>query len=148
MAKKKKSSYVKKGNYEVGYKKPSKAHQIKKGEVRNPHGANASKEKRELRKITTQSIAESIKIVLASTPAEVQEMIDDPNTTTGEMIVLRAALQAANDGAFTRYNEILERAIGKVPTKVDVTSDGKSIQEKVADKQAVKQALKEIEEEV
>lgn len=137
-----------KRDYVVGKGKPPKHTQIKKGEVRNPKGINISPEKRALKELTVASLAEAIKKTMTCTEEEVTALLNDPSTTVGHKVILRAALQAAENGEFGKFDHILERAIGKTSIKVDMTSGGMPLGTKLEDKQKVKNILKEIEDEI
>jgi recombinational DNA repair protein RecR len=137
----------KKKDYVVGYKKPSKAHQIKKGEVRNPKGINISPEKRALKELTVASVAEAIKKTLTCTEDEITALLADPATPVGHKVILRAALDAAHHGEYGKFDHILERAIGKTAIKVDMTSMGMPLGSKIEDKEKLKKVMKEVEEE-
>lgn len=141
-----KKKVVKKKNPDVGYKKPPKEHQWKPGQSGNPGGV--TKERARLKTVSERSIADAITTVLTSTTDEINEMLDDPSTPVGEIIILRACLNAAEGGEYTRFDEILQRVIGKVGNKIDLTSAGKSLQEKLVDKEIVRKALKEIEDDI
>ena len=133
---------------EVGYKKPPKHCQIKKGQVLNPKGINISPEKRALKELTVASLADAIKKTMTCTVEEIEALLKDPSTTVGHMVILRSALQAAEHGEFGKFDHILERAIGKTSIKVDMTSAGMPLGQKIEDRQKVKNILKEIEDEI
>lgn len=136
-----------KGDYEVGKGKPPKHTQFKKGQSGNPSGINLSPEKRALKELTVASLAEAIKKTLTCTEEEIVALLADPSTTVGHKVILRAALDAAHNGEYGKFDHILERAIGKVATKVDMTSGGLPLQSS-ADREKLKSVIKEIEEEV
>lgn len=136
-----------KKDYEVGKGKPPKHTQFKKGKSGNPGGVPADPAKRALRELTARSVKEAIEKTLTCTEAQVKALIDDPETTVGHKVILRAALNAAENGEYSRFNEILERAIGKVASKVDMNIGGASLNEKLENKEKVKAVLKEVENE-
>lgn len=123
MAKKK---VIAKENSEVGYKKPPKQHQFKKGVINN-RGITVSKVKRALKTLTEEELGNAIKMVFTSTEKECKQLLKDPATTLGHKVILRAAIDAAHHGNYSKFNEILERVIGKVPNKTDVTTKGESL---------------------
>lgn len=137
----------KKGNYEIGYGKPPAKYNIKKGEVKNPKGINVSPERRALRQLTEAELAEAITKVFTSTEKDCLELINDPNTTLGHKVILRAAVDAAEHGNYGKFNEILERVIGKVPNKTDITSKGEKLTLNPDAKVQVKQLVKDLENE-
>lgn len=144
---KKKVVKKKKGNGEVGYKKPPKQHQFKKGEVRNPKGINISPERRALKDLTEKSLSDAIQKVFTSTEQECLELLNDKETSLGHKLILRAAVDATQNGNYTKFNEILERVLGKVPTKVDMTTKGESINITTEDRTKIKTLVKEVENE-
>jgi hypothetical protein len=137
---------VKKKSSEVGYKKPPKHTQFKKGKSGNPSGVNISPEKRALKELTSQTVAEAIKQTLTCTEAEITALLNDPTTTIGHKVILRAALDAAHNGEYGKFDHILERAIGKVSVNINMSSV--NLNGQLEDKAKVKQVLKELENEV
>lgn len=99
------------------------AAQFKKGTVNNPLGGKAHDPfVREVRAMTNETIATAIKLTYQSTPAEVAIKLSDPNITLLQKTILRAALDAAENGNFTKFNVILERVVGKVPEVIHISS--------------------------
>lgn len=137
----------KKSNYKVGKGKPPLNKAIKKGEVRNPNGHNVSPERRALKNISELELAEAIKKVFTSTEAECLELINDPTITLGHKLILKSALDATEHGNYSKFNEILERVIGKVPNRVDTTSKGESLNIAKVDHAMIAAMMKQIEEE-
>lgn len=137
----------KKKDYVVGKGKPPKEHQFKKGQSGNPLGPNVNPEKRALRELTTRELKAAIEKTMTCTEEEVQALLDDPQTTVGHKVILRAALDASTNGDYSKFDHILERAIGKVANKVDLTTRVKDVGEEVKDKEAVRSAVKELENE-
>ena len=138
-------------DYKIGKGKLDPDKMIKKGEVRNPKGINCSPEKRMLKTMTEQSLSEAIQSVFTSTTQEIQELLADPETTVGHRIVLKAALEAESKGNYTKFNEILERVLGKVPFKTDVTSKGEAINKAILtsdDKAEIINQMKKAQDEV
>ena len=125
-----------------------KPFQWKKGQSGNPKGAIISPEKRALKVLTERSLAECIKQVMTSNENEIQALIDDPDVTVGHKIILKAAQRAVEMGHYAAFDFILERAIGKVVHKVDMTSGGSPIGQSLEDKEKVKQVLKAIEDDI
>jgi len=117
----------KKKGYIVGKGKPPRNWCIKKGQVLNPKGNNTSPEKRALKELTIASLSEAIKQVMTGTIQEAQRLLKDPNVTLGHKVILRAAVDAATHGNYEKFNSILERVIGKVPTKVEIESPSGSL---------------------
>lgn len=133
---------------DVGYKRPPKEHQIKKGEVRNPLGCNSNPEKRLLRTITEKTIAEAIQTVFSSNDAECVALLNDPEITLGHKVILRAAIDAAQNGNYTKFNEILERVLGRVPMKHDLTTKGEAINVSPKDQMLIKAIISKVKDDV
>lgn len=108
---------------------PAGGHRFKKGKSGNPLGGKLHKPRlsKLLNKITGEALSEAIELAMLSTPAEVNEIIKDPETPLATLVILRAASDAANHGNFEKFNLILERVLGKVPNRVDHTTNGESI---------------------
>lgn len=144
VAAKKNVTPVKERNYKVGKGKLDMSKVAKKGEVRNPKGINISPEKRALKELTETELANAIKKVFTSTEEECLALLKDKATTLGHKVILRAAVDAAHHGNYSKFNEILERVIGKVPNKVDMTSKGESINVTSADTALIKKTMSEL----
>lgn len=137
----------KKGDYKVGKGKPPVEYNIKKGQVLNPTGVNISPERRALKQLTEGELTECIKKVFTSTEDECLELINDPKTTLGHKVVLRAAVDAAEHGNYTKFNEILERVIGKVAQKIDMTTKGQALSLNAEDAAKLKAIAKTVDDE-
>jgi len=120
---------------------PPKEHQFKKGQVANPHGCNG-KVKRAINEFNSQEISKAINIVMTSTEEEIVATINDPLTTIGFKTILRAMLNASEDGDYAKFYQIAEHVIGKVPNKVEIIT---SLKEKLEDREKLKQVMKEVE---
>lgn len=133
--------------YKVGRGKPPLHTRIKKGEVKNPKGINISPERRALKELTEKSISDAIQKVFTSTEKECLELLKDKETSLGHKLILRAAIDATEHGNYTKFNEILERVVGKVATKIDMTTKGESINITTEDRTKIKTLVKEVENE-
>ena len=101
----------------------------KKGQSGNPNGRpkGAVSIPKELRTINSKLIAETINKHLNKSMEEVAELIRSKDTPMIDLVVLRILYEAAKRGDQTRFNALLERMVGKVPDKVDHTTNGKSV---------------------
>lgn len=160
MAKKKVSKKSKSGNTTVvivkkndtskksNYRKPPKEHQFKKGQVANPYGCiGKDPTKHALKNLTNASIKDAIEKTMTCTVKEIEALIKDDTTTAGHKIILRAVLDATEDGDYSKFDHILERAVGKVANKIDLNNNITNLSEQLKNKQAVKAVLKDIEDE-
>lgn len=143
----KKKSNTPKKDYEVGKGKPPKHTQWKKGQTGNPNKIYITPEKRALKELSAASVADAITKTLTCTEEEVQALIDDPQTSVGHKVILRAALQAAHHGEYGKFDHILERAIGKVSVNINMNSN-MNISNNEETKQKVKEIIKEVENDV
>lgn len=137
----------KKRDYKVGKGKLDMSKVAKKGEVRNPKGINISPERRALKELTEKSLSEAIQKVFTATEQECLELLNDEKTSLGHKLILRAGIDAAQHGNYTKFNEILERVLGKVANKVDMTTKGESLNVTPETKAAVKSLVQDLEKE-
>jgi hypothetical protein len=133
-----------KSNYRV----PPKEHQFKKGNKANPYGCiGKDPTKHALKNLTNTTIKDAIEKAMTCTVEEIEALINDKTTTAGYKIILRAVLDATEDGDYSKFDHILERAVGKVANKVDMTTGGMPLGQQLEDRQRVKAMLKDIENE-
>lgn len=122
---------------------------IQPGEVRNPWGfwGKQGDIKKELMKLTNDALVDILKAAMASDSEALKEMIKDPKTAVLKKGIAKALLDAAESGNWTRLNEILERIIGKVPNKLELTKgnpfEGKSEEELAQEYEKQKKLLGE-----
>lgn len=135
-----------KKSYKVGYKKLDPDKRIKKGEVRNPKGINISPEKRALKEFHREAISDAIKVTMTSTPKEIEEIMNHPDTSISYKTILGAMLDACEQRSYSKFYEIAEHVIGKIPTKIDMTSGGKPLGEKLEDREKLRKAMKEVDD--
>ncbi len=135
-----------KKDYKVGHKKPPKEHQFKKGVSANPGGY--SKEKRALANFTKEELSKAISIVMSSTEKEAEDLLKCPNQTLSFKVVLRAVVDAAHNGDYDKFYKIAEHIMGKLTTKIDITTLGAQLGAAVEDKTKVRAALESIEKDI
>lgn len=121
--KKAKKKVTTKANYEVGYKKPDPKHQFKKGVNPNPNNIKKPKLVRALENLTENTLQQLINDVLTKSKTELRQMLENPDIPLAHSIVIKTALKADKDMSFYQFNEILNRAIGTVKTKIDHSSE-------------------------
>jgi hypothetical protein len=122
---------------------PPKEHQFKKGQSGNPHGV--SKEKVAIKAFTATQLINAINMVTSLSAEEAEQLVKDRSLPLTELVVLRAIIDAAHDGNYSKFYEVVEFILGKVPNKIEVIS---SLKDKIEDKEKLKQALKAVEDEV
>lgn len=113
------------GDYEVGYKKPAKSAQFKKGVAANPTGVNKPKAVRAMEALSEKALQQVIELVMTGSMNDMKEALKNNELSVAHRIIIKAAIRAEKDGSFVALNEILNRAIGVVKTKIDhSSSDG------------------------
>jgi hypothetical protein len=131
---------------EVGYKKPPLHGRIKKGEVRNPNGYKEPLEMRMLKAVTNTTLATMIQKAITQKPDELKELLKHPDTNAIEAIILGTIIDAVQHRNYNKLEQLLERVIGKVPDKIDMTSKGESINISKEDHAKVAAVVKELNE--
>jgi hypothetical protein len=133
-------------------KPPPKHGQIKKGEVRNPHGAKAHNPAlRALRKLTVESYREIIELVMTSNVAAIRAIAENPKSTGIQVGIAVAFLKAIKSGDYNVIERIAERIVGKIPDQVNLNANVNAAVNAtltVIDKTKLKAAMDELEREV
>lgn len=111
-------------DYKVGRNKPpvSTATQIKKGEVRNPHGGRLHKSSMigsAVKALTAQEIKSLYEIILKKDESALDEIIDDDKATVLMKWVAKAARVGMDRGDMVALEAFFARMVGKVPDKVE-----------------------------
>lgn len=130
---KKKSSYV---------PVPPKHTQFKKGQSGNPGGM--TKEQRAVKAFTATQLTNAINLAMSLTTEEADKLVKDKTLTMPEKVVLRAIVDAAEDGNYSKFYEIAEFLLGKVPNKIEVIT---SLKDKIEDKEKLRAAVRAVEDE-
>jgi hypothetical protein len=99
------------------------AAQFKKGNKANPIGGLAHDPwKREVKKLTSQALAEITEMVCGMSIEEVEVLVQSKKLTLAQKTILRATLDASENGEIDKFNTIVSRAVGQIPTQVQITS--------------------------
>lgn len=114
----------------AGLTKPKKprtekqiASQFKPGNKANPLGAKAHNLfTRSVRKLTNVALAEITEMVMSMSVEEVEEIIQSKTLTIAQKTILRASLDASEHGEIDKFNTIVSRSVGAIPTQVQITS--------------------------
>ena len=110
----------------VGFKTGGK--DIKKGETLNPNGRPAMDEDtKRLKKMTKAHFNDVAQKYLLSTIGELNAQFANKNTPALDMILIKVLVEAVKKGDVAKLNFILERTIGKVQDKLDITSRGQQL---------------------
>ena len=114
--------------YTVGNKKPPVHSQFKKGHVANPLGAGAhNKELKALKKITHETVREIIEIALNGTLKDLVDVAQDPKSSALQVGIATSLANAVKKGDFNTVGAIVTRLTGEAPKKIDLTTNGKDI---------------------
>ena len=98
---------------------------IKKGQVLNPNGARAHDPvKRAMRRFTNEYMKEIIELAVLGNLDGLQKIVKDKDAPAIQVGVARALFNAIKNGDWSTLNSIVERLIGKVPDRIDLSSDG------------------------
>lgn len=100
---------------------------FKKGESGNPNGRPHEKpEVRALKRLTKSRFEDVAHRYINSTVDELQDKFRDPSTPALDLILIKVLIDAANKGDIGKLNFFLERLIGKITERVDITTKGDS----------------------
>lgn len=98
---------------------------FKKGQSGNPEGGRAHDPvKRELKKITLETIKQMVEDLATKSPAELEAIYQDKNQPIFEAWFAKIAATGINDNDMGRMRFLLEYSAGKVPDKTDNTHRG------------------------
>lgn len=101
---------------------PSPATRWKKGKSGNPAGPMPGViAKKELKEWTQQSVATAYKNLMNLEIPDLRQIADSLTTPVLEVIIARALLRDRMEGTTDNTERILDRAIGKVPQRTEMT---------------------------
>lgn len=86
--------------------------------VGNPGGPGRPKDL-----LTKDKVQRRMSRMAMLTKAELQKVIESPDTNMLDLMIAKTAMRAADDGDQNRFNFILERTVGKVKDEVRVETD-------------------------
>lgn len=102
---------------------PSSDTQFKRGQVANPEGRNPlPPELRGLRALKKEEVAIIIGKYTRLTMRKLKEALENPETPCLEKAIAKALQVAVHEGDITKINFILDRTIGKVTEKVEIST--------------------------
>jgi Family of unknown function (DUF5681) len=97
----------------------------KKGQSGNPNGQPRVPIKiKEIRKLTLKEYCELVDKFIHASPQELKEMVNDPDATVLELYIANIVKKGIEGGDTNRLSFLLDRLIGPVKQKLDMTSDG------------------------
>lgn len=141
-----KKKVVKERNYEVGKGKPPKEYHFKPGNCANPKGAVPSLAQRTLRKTTNETLAATIQKAIEQTPQQLQQLLKHPDISALEAIVIGTVVDAVTKRNYDRLEVLLARVLGKIPDRVDMTTNGESLNISKEDHAKIAIIVKDLEE--
>lgn len=100
-----------------------KKYQYKKGQSGNPRGPIANPVTKALKKLTIESFREAIELALSSNLAALRDLARHPETPAVQVGIAVAFLKAIEKGDWSIMEAITARIVGKIPDKLEVTSD-------------------------
>jgi hypothetical protein len=115
----------KKRDYEVGYGKPPKQYNIKKGQVLNPRGAGAhSSLSKAVKRLTAGQIAELGAHIVTSNLEGLQKVAKDPASSTLQVWIATVAIKGVKTGDMSRLDQLLNRLVGRVKETIELSGEG------------------------
>lgn len=110
-----------------GVPEAAKKYQFKKGQSGNPEGARAHDPmKRALKKLTAAKLHDIFAIVFNSSKEELAKLAADPKLDLLTLWVVNSALKGNKDKSYHLLDSMLNRAIGPVTAKVELTGEAGS----------------------
>jgi len=96
---------------------------IKPGQVLNPRGGGAiSPETRAIRSLTAEHLKDIADLILEGNVEKLKEIVTDPSSSVLRVWLAKAAATAIQKGDLGPLEVILNRSIGKVKEKVDLSA--------------------------
>lgn len=99
-----------------------------KGQVPNPIGARAhDPQKKALRKLTHAQVAEVASLILDGDIDALNEVVKDKTSTPLKIWLASVAMKGIQKGDMATLSMLLDRVVGKVKEKVDLSNDDGSM---------------------
>jgi hypothetical protein len=104
-------------------------HAFKKGQSGNPAGRRPGTTliPKEIKVMGSKAIAESVAKYIGMGMDELYAVIKDPKAKVLDMMIAKICYESIRKGDQARLNALLDRMVGKVPDKIDHTTNGKSV---------------------
>ena len=107
---------------------PNLAPPWKPGQSGNPEGGRKhNPEKKRIKKVTNELLQDLVDLALSGNVSELKRIIADPTSPALKVGIATALFTAIKKGDWKTLESIVERIVGKVPVKVDHTSDGEKL---------------------
>jgi len=95
---------------------------LKKGQVLNPDGARThNKALQEVRRLTKEELAEVGSLIIRHNIDELRAIAKNPKTTVLKAMCAALAIRVISRGDPSAYDALLNRLVGKVPEKINMT---------------------------
>lgn len=124
-----------------------KKSQFKPGQSGNPSGKPKDPIRAALRNLTIKEYRDVIELAMVSNLQALQDLIKDPNTSAVQVGVGTAMIKAIKNGDINVIERLAERLVGKIPDKLEVTSNNKSVVTNI-DQAKLAEAIKQLENDV
>lgn len=127
--------------------KPPKQHQFKKGKSGNPLGGKIhNKELKAIRRMTQEDVAEIGQLILEGNLEKLAAVKEDKAASVLKVWFCSVAIKAISKGDAAALSVILDRIVGRVKEKLEVTgNEGGPVQ--VANVSQVRSILNKLEDE-
>ena len=77
-----------------------------------------------VKKLTKDELEDIASLVIKSTVEDLRKILKDPDTTAIRVMIVRVVIKIIEKGDMDSLDKLLNRMIGKVKDKVDVTGNG------------------------
>lgn len=129
--------------------KAAEPYKFKPGQSGNPGGRIANPIPNALKKLTGQSLRKIIKAVVKGNVDEIKRIAKDPKSSGLEVAIAACFVKAIDRGDYTTVEHMLQRIVGKIPDRLEVTSKNvnANLNVEVVDEK-VKAALERLEKKI
>lgn len=108
-----------------GLPKEAEKYKFEKGKSGNPKGRPPlTPVQRELKDLNLKIHAAVIKAVLTGTKQDLQDLLDDPEATALQLVLVKTVIRAIKEGDYSRIREIVQVIVGKIPDNVNLILSG------------------------
>ena len=121
-------------------------HAFKKGQSGNPSGRpKLPKDIVEGRKLNQIEVVRIFNEFSNYSAAQMRDLLNNPETKAFELLIGKIMFEAIKHGDHQRMNFILDRMVGKVVDRMDVTTAGESIKVDKSNTDEIKKIIKKFE---
>lgn len=124
---------------------------FKKGQSGNPQGGRIhNAEIKRIKNLSEAELVEVASFIINSRINDLKAKIKEPETTTLQGMVIGLALRTASRGDPSAFNALMDRLLGKVKEKVEITSNNTNVTAEVVtyDEDKLKAVLAKIRSDV